>query len=550
MGNKTKKVVKNSTKLFFSGVVVLTVANLLVKIIGLLFKIPMQSQLDDLGMGYYNNAYVLYTFFFTVSTTGLPIAVSIMISEARSKGQHLQIKKIFRTTVMLFVIIGLIGMIIMLCGAKFYSEYVLDAAPTYICIMAIAPTLFFICISSAYRGYFQGFQQMAPTAVSELLEALSKLVLGILFALYALEQGYDINVVAAYAIAGLTIGAGLGMIFLCITKIFFNENAYLEEFTAKVGISDAVDKTSSILKRLIVIALPITISASVMSLTSLIDSSIVQKLLQISGTDQELATAIYGNYTTLCIPMFNLPPVLIYPISAAIVPLIAAARNQGNEARTRTIMESALRVAVLVGIPCGFGMSVLSKPILNLFFSGKPDSVNMAAPLLRLLAPSTIFICILAITNAILQASGQERKPLISIIAGAIVKIISNSLLILTIGMESTPISTFLCYLTVTCFNFFFVAKYAKVVPNVKRVFLRPFICGILCAATALGSYTLLDYYGLNLKIATLCAILVAAVVYALLIFILKAVTTEDVRLLPKGDKICRMLQKVHLIKD
>lgn len=539
--------VKNSTKLFFSGVVVLTVANLLVKAIGLLFKIPMNKVVGDTGMGYYTSAYTIYTFFYMISTSGLPIAVSILISESRTKGQLRQIKKIFRTTVALFFAIGLVGMLAMIFGADSFAS-MLKASPTSACIMAIAPTLFFICISSALRGYFQGFQQMVPTAVSELIEALCKLAVGIVLALYAIDQNYPIHIVAAYAAFGLTIGAGLGMIFLCISKLLFKETRYTAEFVEIAGVSDETTPTSKILARLVKVALPITISASVMSLTNMIDMVIVQRLLQETGMSQLEATTVYGNYTTLAVPMFNLPPVLVYSISAAIIPLLSVAHSQGDKKRTRTIMESALRVAVLIGVPCAFGMSALARPILSLFFRVE-SSVEMAYPLLRLLAPSSLFVCILSITNAILQACGKERKPVISMLCGAVVKVVSNYFLIQIIGMRGTPISTFLCYLTVTCLNFRFVSKYADIVPNIRRVFLRPFICGLLCAATALGSYALVSRFTGN-TVSTLVAIACAGIVYLFLIFFTGAVVAEDVRLLPKGDKISAALGRAHLLRD
>ena len=539
--------VKNSTKLFFSGVVVLTVANLLVKAIGLLIKIPMNKVVGDTGMGYYTSAYTIYTFFYMISTSGLPIAVSILISESRTKGQLRQIKKIFRTTVALFFAIGLVGMLAMIFGADSFAS-MLKASPTSACIMAIAPTLFFICISSALRGYFQGFQQMVPTAVSELIEALCKLAVGIILALYAIDQNYPIHIVAAYAAFGLTIGAGLGMIFLCISKLLFKETRYTAEFVETTGVSDEITPTSKILARLVKVALPITISASVMSLTNMIDMVIVQRLLQETGMSQLEATTVYGNYTTLAVPMFNLPPVLIYPISAAIIPLLSVAHSQGDKKRSRTIMESALRVAVLIGVPCAFGMSALARPILSLFFRVE-SSVEMAYPLLRLLAPSSLFVCILSITNAILQACGKERKPVISMLCGAVVKVVSNYFLIQIIGMRGTPISTFLCYLTVTCLNFRFVSKYADIVPNIRRVFLRPFICGLLCAATALGSYALVSRFT-GKTVSTLVAIACAGIVYLFLIFFTGAVVAEDVRLLPKGDKISAALGRAHLLRD
>ena len=193
------------------------------------------------------------------------------------------------------------------------------------------------------------------------------------------------------------------MIFLCISKLLFKETRYTAEFVEIAGVSDETTPTSKILARLVKVALPITISASVMSLTNMIDMVIVQRLLQETGMSQLEATTVYGNYTTLAVPMFNLPPVLVYPISAAIIPLLSVAHSQGDKKRTRTIMESALRVAVLIGVPCAFGMSALARPILSLFFRVE-SSVEMAYPLLRLLAQSSLFVCILSITNAILQA--------------------------------------------------------------------------------------------------------------------------------------------------
>ena len=161
---------KNTSKLFFSGVLVLTVTNLIVKAIGLMFKIPMNHIVGDEGMGYYNSAYTFYTYLYMVSTAGLPTAISIMISNSRAKGQIKQTKRIYRLSVALFFVIGVISMLIMFFGSGIMSKAI-GAENTKYSIMAIAPTLLFICMSSALRGYFQGYQQMVPSAVSQFLEA-------------------------------------------------------------------------------------------------------------------------------------------------------------------------------------------------------------------------------------------------------------------------------------------------------------------------------------------------------------------------------------------
>lgn len=535
---------KSSTKLFFSGVLVLTITNLLVKAIGLLFKIPMNHVVGDEGMGYYNSAYTFYTYLYMVSTAGLPTAISIMISESRAQSKTKQVKRIFKLALLTFLVIGIISTMIMFFGSGLMSRAI-GAENTKYSMMAIAPTLLFICLSSALRGYFQGYQQMVPTAVSQFLEAACKLGIGIAFALYAINCGYEIYVVAAYATIGLTSGAFLGMLVMVIAKMFFKEQRYDAEYTAVCGESDEVSPMWTIFKRLIIIALPITVSASVMSLTNLIDAAIVQRLLQSTGLTQVAATELYGNYTSLAVPMFNMPPVLIYPISYAIVPLLSAARQRGDKERCRIVSESAMRIAMIVGIPCGLGLSALAKPILALFY--KASSVELAAPLLTILGPSTAFICILSVTNALLQSAGYERKPLISMLAGACVKLVTNYFLINTIGMKGTPISTFLCYLTVTVLNLHFVHKYVGVMPRLSGLFGKPLVAGAVCAVCAYFANALLASF-ISPKIAVLMAIAVAAVVYAVVLFLIRGISGDDIRLLPKGERIYGVLKKLKLV--
>ena len=536
--------------MFFSGVIVLTISNLLIKAIGALFKIPMNQIVGDLGMGYYSSAYTIYTLFYMISTGGLPVAISLLVSESRAKGRLDQVKKVSRISMNLFIIVGAVGTAIMVFGAHFFSKYLLKAELTYFSIYAIAPVLFFICISSAIRGYFQGYQFMIPVAISQLIEALCKLFLGIAFAYYAIrkygvtkEDVSNIHYVAAYAVLGVTIGAGLGMLFLIMSKTFFKSAKYDMEYVDVVGEDHTVDPRNVILKRIIMIALPVTVSASVMSLTNTIDMALIQNLLQRFGImTQKEATAAYGNYSSLCVPLFNLPPYLIYPIGYSLVPLIKTTIVSGDRKRADVIMESTLRVAVIIGLPCALGMAALSGPILK-FIGYRAVSVSFAAPLLSLLAPSTFFLCVLAVTNSILQANGYAGKPVISMLAGAAVKIASNLILTRFIGIYGTPISTFLCYLTATGLNFAFVIKYAGVRPKMSRIFVRPLVSAVVCALTAVGVYNLFDGR-VGVRPAVLLAILAAAIVYVIAIFAIRAITEEDIKLLPKGEKLSRLVNK------
>lgn len=538
---------KKRNDLFFSGVVILTLANLLVKVIGLLYKIPLHNLLGDEGMGYFNAAYKIYTMFYMVSTAGLPVAVSIMISSARTKGNRKEVKVIFRSALTLFLVIGALGTAIMMIGSHGFAG-LMKNDPAYICILAIAPTLFFICICSAIRGYFQGYQNMIPTAVSEVLESLGKFLLGILFATYAMNKGYSLPVVAAFALLGLTIGVVVGTLYIVIHRLLFKSEEYDAEFVADDNAP--VRKMIQIIGALFAIAIPISISSSVMSVADAVDSIVIQRTLQeVSYTAKE-ATAMFGNYSTLAVSLYNLPPVLIYPISCAIVPYISSALAENDKEKARGVMTSSLKIASLIAIPAALGLSVLSKPILGLLFSDA-KSVAKAAPLLSVLAIAVFFVGMLSVTNAILQANRYERMPIISMVSGAVVKVSASYIFmrfILPDGYEmfGAPIGTVLCYMTIAMLNFIFIAKKIGLVPNFTEVFIKPFFAAVPCSLMAMLTYVLLQ--GVHEKIATLAAIMVAVLVYGVAVLLLKAITKEEVLMIPKGKKIYGLLHKLKLM--
>ncbi len=502
---------------------ILTVSNLLVKTAGLLFKIPMNYIIGDTGMGYYNSAYSVYTFFYMLSTSGLPVALSVMVSEHRSRGNIRGAKTVYRIALAIFALIGLSVFALMF----FFSDILCDiikSDKSTAALMMIAPTMLFICISSAYRGYFQGCGNMTPTAVSQLIEAVMKLIFGIAAASYAIRRGYTVEIVAAYAVSGLTLGALAGAVYLAVYKMIRKDS---DLRACDILTRNEKIATPSVLRRFIKISFPVTVSASVMSLTNMVDTVLIQRMLVHSGMTEEMGATLFGNYTSLAVPMFNLPPVLVYPIAYSLVPVVAAAFASGEREKAQTAIEASLRCAVIIGLPCALGLSVLSEPILCLFY--KESSALLAAPLLTCLAPSSFFVCILAVTNSVLQGSGKERLPVISMLAGALVKLITSILLLDRYGIMGAPISTFLCYLTVTVLNFMFVVKACGIGMCFKKTFLTPLISGVLCAFVAFYSNTLFIAV-LDSRIACLLAVMMAAAVYAVALFVTRAVSLDEIK--------------------
>lgn len=514
----TNGIIKNG---FVGGIIILTVSNLLVKVTGLLFKIPMNYIMGDTGMGYYNSAYSIYTLFYMLSTSGLPVAISVTVSEKRAQGKIGSAKKVFHLALAVFAAIGLLAFALMFFASDKLA-LLISSELSAMSVAAAAPTILFVCVSGAYRGYFQGCGNMMPTAVSQLIEAIGKLLIGIACALYAIHMGAEIHVVAAYAVFGLTAGSFVGMLYLVITGFVRGDRDLVTEHE----IDYTSDKTGSIFRRFLAISIPVTLSASVMSLTNTLDTAMIQRILILSGMTAEEATAAYGNYTSLAVPLFNLPPVLIYPIAYSLVPVVAAAAGDGKFEAARDKIRVSLKYALIIGLPCAMGLSALSDPILCLLYND--TSAHAAAMLLTLLAPSSLLVCILAITNSVLQGCGKEKMPVISMLAGGGVKLLSGMLLIKLCGISGAPMSTFLCYLTVTVMNLVFTVRYTKVRLTPGMLY-KPLLSAVVCSLSAVLVNNILKP-ALGSSPACVSSVLVAAVVYLTMLILLGEVSLTDIK--------------------
>jgi len=528
----------SSIKKFFSGVILLSAANIVVKAIGLLFKIPLQHVIGDEGMGYFNSAYTIYTWLYMLSTAGIPVAISIVVSENRAKKNGSQIKRVFRISVILLTVIGLFAAGIMICLAKPLASFI-GAVSSYYCIIAVAPTLLFISVSSAIRGYFQGFQNMAPTAVSQVLEAFGKLIVGLLLAIWASKNGFSLPEIAAYAGFGITVGAAAGMLSLVASKCLSSKEKAFE-------LKNKGSLSQKIVSRLIDIAVPVTISSSVMSLTNLIDLGVVINRLESIGYSESAAMAVYGNYTTLVVPMFNLPPILIYPIAYAIVPVISESTASRQTEKIQKVLITAIKLTSLIALPCSLGLAAMAYPILSVLFS--QSSAELGAPMLVLLAPAVFFMCILAVTNSALQALGKVRVPIISMLFGAAVKITVSYLLTgqPDVGIYGTPIGTFVCYLTAATINLFCLIKETDVELSIKKMYVKPLIAALVSCLSAVFSYytiPLSDKYSLVLSVGA------AGAVYLAVILVLGGVSESEIALLTQNQKIISFMKNVKLLK-
>ena len=537
---------KAKKQVFLTGVIILTAANLLTKVIGLVFKIPLTNMLGNEGMGYFNTAYQIYTWLYMLSTAGVPVALSILVSEFNAKNNRAAAGKLFRLTLVVFSLFGLAASAAMLLFSRKLAEFI-AADLSFLCIMAISPALLFVCISSTVRGYFQGQRNMLPTAVSEVIEALLKLFVGIALGMYALNKGYPIYKVAAFAIFGVSVGVIFGAVFLALSALFSGS------LRREKNLPDAGTEFSSksLLSSFFRVALPVMLSSSLLSMSSMIDTLIVMRRLQDIGFAKEAAVAVYGNYTAYCVTLFNLPPVLIYPIVSALIPSLCSAVTCNNSERVSLLMSKSLKLSAIISLPCTVGLAVMSFPVLTLIFESRANA-EMAAPLLSVLAPSVFLIGVMAVTNAVLQSFRKQRYSVYSMIAGAAVKAVSAYLLPAVkigsgyLGIYASPVSTFLFYLTITVMNFYFIARYVNIKLSVFRIFLRPLLAALLCGASAIAVYGIAVKFLGESRIITLSAILVAVVVYGIFLLLFGGVNRSDTALIPKVD---RLIEKIPLLR-
>ena len=507
---------------FANGVFFLTLSNLLTKICGLFLKVPLTNTLGDTGMAYFNLAYAVYKWFYMISTAGLPVAAAILTAKYAAETDYVRraamLRRIRNVTLCAFVVLGLFGSLCMYFGAPMFAflQGAGEAAPS---IAVIAPALLLICITSALRGWYQGLECQIPTAISQVAEALGKLLCGLFFAAYALSRGLPIYRVAAYAAGGLTVGCLLGMaVMLAAHPIVVRQNGI-------AGGGETMISTRQVLSQLFRIALPVTLSASVMSLCDMLDSMIVIRRLCGAGIDSQTALSLYGNYTALAVPMFNLPPILIYPLTTALIPVIsAAAKDRG---KCKKIINASLSVTAIIALPCAAGMGVMAEPILRLFY--RADLARTGAPLLSVLSAAVFFLSISAMTNAILQAVGAPRYALYSMMLGGAAKLICSWILTghPEIGILGTPISTVLCYAVMALCNLYFVMKQTDAIPPFMMLLWKPSAASLVCALTAKWMHGLLSVY-LSRTACTMAAVACGGIMYLAVLVLLGGIG-EDV---------------------
>ncbi len=585
--SKTKK--GNRSQSFLKGAMVLGSSMIIVKLMGMIYKILLSNQYGGVGTGLFNSAYALYNPLFMLSTAGFPIAISRMVSESVTKKRYRDVKQIHRVSVPIFVIAGCLCFLAMVLGSFIYIKLI-NANNAIFAMLCLSPTIFFGCLMSIYRGYFEGMRNMVPTAISEIIEATCKLFLGlaasILVTKYGMGQfektGYVFGIKCANqieaqsavipiaigaAITGISLGSLFGFIFLFIRYKKGGDGITAEELRN----SPKPRRAGTTLRIMIKTAIPIGLGSIIMSLADMIDSTLVQiRINNIMQTDPQALLDVYGSLIPdnvyyanethtflygcygIALTLMMLVTAVTQVFGTTALPSVTAAWTSGNKIQLKKSMETVMRVTTLVTIPSGIGMSVLAEPLLSMIYHGSTvaDEVEIGSKVLTVMGISVIFIATSTPLCSMLQAIGRMDVPLKLFAVGMAMKIIVNYVLvgIPQINIQGANIGSIVCYGFVTVVALFVICRETKIIPDFVSIFVKPLLAGLVCGAAAYFSEIFFDMF-FKQRIATILAVVTAVIAYIIALFIFKAIKREDVLQMPKGNKIVKILEKRKLIE-
>jgi stage V sporulation protein B len=475
-------------------------------------------------MGYFSFAYQIFNVVVVIIVSGMPVALARMVAErtgAGPGGQHG--RGILKQALVLFSVIGLTGSGILLILAQFISR-IAGSEPSRYCIMALAPSAFFIAMMAAYRGYYQGLSDMASTAASQITEAFCKLAIGISAAYYLYTNNYPPEIVAAGAIGGVSVGTVAGFAVLAVIG---KRRGRAER---RVSI-----KERGIKRKIVLTALPITLGAFFANLINTIDAMLIMNRLQDAGFTATESTELYGAYSGYAVTMYAFPFALTSAVAASVLPLVASATARGaaGTARLKRSVNTALRITAIIAFPSAALFGLLPKPVMSLLFSRASD-VAIAAPLLAGLSGATVLSAFTAVTSAILQGAGCTNVPMAATAIGGLAKLASNYFLIgnRNINIRGAPIGTTVCYLIVFLINITAICKKFGFMPKISEFIFKPAVCGAFSAFAAYWIHTGMIRY-LSPVASIAASLFAAAALYVFALVFTGTIKREDRDLIP-----------------
>ena len=533
MSGPTKK------QTFLHGAALLALATAVVKVIGALYKIPLKMVIGDQGYGYFTTAYDIYSVLLMISTAGLPVAMSRMISQSTALDDFNQVRRVYKTAGGIFLGLGIVSSLLMMCFAAPLAKWLEQPNASW-AILFLGPCAFFMGLISTYRGFFQGQGDMRPTSASQVLEAVFKLLVGLGAAFALMHFTKSVPLAAGGAILGVTVSCAISVGFL-----------YRKFKPAYEQLPESPDEPLSYratVRGLLAIALPITVGSAGLQLLTVVEQKLyMSQLLTAVGMSQDGADTVKGIYS-MSLTIFNMPCAFIVPICVSIIPAITSHITLLNDAGVRETEESAARITGLISLPCSVGLCLLAKPVMALLGDYTGEKLELAGSLMAVLGLCIFLYGIIQFTNSLMQAHGFAYIPVVNMLIAGVAKLAVVYYLVgnPSLGILGAPLGALLSYAAIAVMNLIAIARVVPQKPALVKNLLRPFLPAALMGVAVYGSHWgLTKLLGEDGSRLILCAapILVGVVVYCLGVVLFKSITKEDCALLPKGEKLAKLLK-------
>ena len=514
----------SEAKSIAKGISVLSITGIICKVVGVLYSIPLARILGDTGLGLFQTVFPTYNLLLTLSSAGLPVAISRMVSHALAQNDPRGAKQVFFTALKLLCCIGAFFTLLMLISNHMLIRLVgvEEASKGF---YVISPCVAIVCALSAFRGFIQGQQNMVPTAISQLIEQVGKVIISLPLAAAGIQRSLADG--AAGALLGITIVELIALLYMVIRYYIHRHSFDLEKETAGVE-SDIPHTQKALVRRLLSIAIPVTVSACIIPLAQFIDSALMVKRIMHAGFDLDTATALYGIFSGMVIRLINIPTALALAISMSLVPAISAVKAVGDLKGIQSQSKTGIRYAFLIGFPCSIGMSVLAKEILSFFYAETLSSerLQIAAELLTFSALTVVLFTVVQATSSILQGLHKQAIPMYTMIMGVFCKVVLNYVLIGIPGIHihGGPIASIVCYSVAMIPNLFFCCKNAQISFQWKDWVLRPGLASAIMGAVILLMKRLLPLS----RFSTILEILTGILVFVGVAFLDHALVKDD----------------------
>lgn len=541
-----KKTNKIKGESFMQGVMALMFSQVLIKLLGLVYKwyLTNREGFGDEGNAIYSAGFSIYALLLTISSTGVPNAVSRLVSQHTAKGDYRGAHRIFKIALATFAIIGLIGTLIMFFGAGYISKNMLAIPEAELTLVALSPAIFFVSLICVFRGYFSGRENLKATANSQTIEQIFKTVFTILVVeLVAICSGVDTNLMAAGANLATTLATVGSFVYLYMYYKVRREDLSKEIVASKNYGTKSIWGT---VKNILSVSIPMSLSSILTSINRNIDSTTVKRGLE-TFCSPEKALKDYGILSGKVDTLVSLPLSFNIAFATALVPAITTAKTKGEMGTATKRVSFSLLVTMLIGLPCVVGMMLFADPILQLIFPNAPEG----AFILQVSALSIIFTVLEQTTNGALQGLGKIMTPAVALMIGVVVKFILNLVLvpIETIGAAGAAFATVVCHAIAFFIGFNVLRNSMKLDLTFSKFVIKPFLASIIMAVCSYAIYIILIGIGLG-KLATIIAIGIAVLIYALSVVVLKIFTKEEIFMIPYGQKIYKILEKFGIYKE